>query len=227
MKYIAFDIDGTIFDCSDIIVEAFQNGIMLFNKYSPKKIDIPSIERIISVLGQPTELIFQILFPELTEQEYQKINDLCTKSLTETISKGGGRLFNDVHASLERLQMDGYVLLIASNGRIEYIEAILNANNLMNFFSMPIIVIDNIIKNKTDIIRRYIRDISRNSLFIMIGDRSSDRIAADENNIHFIGCDFGHAEKSELHGSKWIAHEFSEIYELIKQIEEIHDFNIP
>ncbi len=220
MTYIAFDIDGTIFDCSDFIVKAFQIGIQRFEKECSNSVEVPSIEKIISVLGQPTDSIFQELFHGITVQEAQRINDLCTESLTEIINRGGGALFDDVHSTLEKFCSEDYSLLVASNGRIEYIEAILGSNDLMRFFPSPIIVINGEIEDKTGIVRYYRENISRDNLFIMVGDRSSDRIAASNSNIQFIGCDFGHADKSELAGSRWIAHEFKSIYDIVKRIEE-------
>ncbi len=222
MTYLAFDIDGTIFDCSDFIVQAFQDGILRFEEQCSNSIKVPSKERIVSVLGQPTDSIFQELFPGLTELETQRINDLCTISLTEMINNGGGSLFDDVYSMLEKFHREEYVLLIASNGRIEYIEAILKSNDLMKFFPEPIIAINGKVENKTDIVKYYRENVSKNNLIIMIGDRDSDRLAAGNNNIQFIGCVFGHADKTELEGAKWIAHEFGSIYKIVKEIEKNH-----
>lgn len=224
MIYLAFDIDGTIFDCGDIIVQAFQDGITEFLKQRSAKIEVPSKEQIISVIGQPTDLIFKQLFPELMEYDLQRLNDLCTDSLSDKISLGGGSLFEGVYDTLKNFYSDGYKLLIASNGREKYIQAILQSNNLAKFFTLPIIYIEKKITNKTDILRHYKSTISKDRPMIMIGDRLSDRIAAFENNMPFIGCAFGHANNKEIKGSTWIAHDFKSIYEIVKKIEE-NDFN--
>jgi phosphoglycolate phosphatase-like HAD superfamily hydrolase len=42
-------------------------------------------------------------------------------------------------------------------------------------------------------------------MLIMVGDRASDRAAARENGVPFIGCAFGHAGDEEIAGERWIA----------------------
>jgi phosphoglycolate phosphatase len=220
MTCLAFDIDGTIYDCGEIIIEAFQRGINQFNKNKLQKLQLPSKEIIVSVLGLPTDLIFEKLFPLLNKNEQQLMNDLCTDCLINMINQGGGKIFNKVRSTLEKFHKENYIILAASNGRIEYIESILKSNGLIQYFSDPIIVLNSTIKKKSDIIRYYKENICGNRLLIMIGDRSSDRIAASENNIAFIACTYGHADNTELEGVKWKADEFGSIYKLVKEIEK-------
>lgn len=219
MTYIAFDIDGTLFDCEEIIVEAFQKGINRFRMEESRDIEIPTKETIMTVIGIPNQQIYRALFPNLNRDELQKINNFCSLILTEMIVNGGGRIYDSVYSTLESLYKKGNTLFIASNGRLEYIEAILNSKGIMKFFSKPIIHIDNEIKDKIDIIRCYKKMIPEDNLLIMIGDRESDRIAARENNIPFIGCIYGHVGGKEVEGVRWIVREFAEIPERIQEIK--------
>ncbi len=220
MTYLALDIDGTLFDSGDIIEDAFKDGMLKFDRYYSKSRRVPGKDDIISVIGQPTGIIFRTLFPDLSEEEKQKLNDFCTESLVDLIHNGGGNLIKGVFPTLRRLHGEGYKLLAASNGRIEYISAILKSNGIGDFFSDPIITIGRDIRDKSEIIKYYKTNIVNNSLFIMIGDRFSDKNSADINNIPFIGCDFGYGAGEELRGSKWIVNEFNSIYSIIKSIEE-------
>ncbi|MBN2400887.1 MAG: HAD family hydrolase [Spirochaetes bacterium] len=224
MTCLAFDIDGTLFDCGDIIIEAFQKGIALFMKNAVTAIEMPSKDKIISVLGIPTDLIFEQLFPDLNAHDQLKINDLCVNALADMIHHGGGSLYEHVYSTLERLHNEGYSMYSASNGKIKYIQSILESNGLINFFKKPVIVLNSKIKTKSEIIRYYKTNLSINDLMIMIGDRSSDRQAAEENNIPFIGCAFGHAGFRELDCVRWIASDFSKIYNIVKEIEK--EYNI-
>jgi phosphoglycolate phosphatase-like HAD superfamily hydrolase len=61
-------------------------------------------------------------------------------------------------------------------------------------------------------------DIAPGEFFIMIGDRASDRKAAEDNGIDFIGCSFGHGP-DELSDTRWVAHSFNDIYGIVKEIE--------
>lgn len=219
MTYLAFDMDGTLYDCSGIVADAFQEGIRRFEKPGRKNITVPEKESIIIVLGQPVELIFKTLFPELNGQELLEINDFCTNTLIEMIKAGGGSLIDDVYPNLEKLYKEGYGMFIASNGRPEYLDAILSATGIEKFFLKPVVTIDGKIKTKGDIVRHYMEETVRDNIFIMIGDRASDRTAAAENDVPFIGCNFGYGGY-ELAGSKWLAADFNEVYHIIKKIEK-------
>jgi phosphoglycolate phosphatase len=222
MTCLAFDMDGTLFDCSDIIVDAFQKGIALFNKNSSKKVNMPSKEKIIAVLGIPTDSIYQNLFPDLDLPDQLTMSEICTNTLSEMIHGGAGTIYDHVHSTLERLYNDGYIIYSASNGKLRYIESILEGNYLMKFFQKPIVVLDSHIKSKSDIVKYYKTNLCKNDLIIMIGDRSTDRIAAEENNIPFIGCAFGHAGFSELEGVRWTTTDFKKIYDIVKDIEKTY-----
>lgn len=223
MTYLAFDIDGTIYDCGDIIVDAFHEGIGQFMKEFPQyHLSVPDKESILSLVGMPTDLIFKRLFPGLEDSVYGLIENHCTISESRLVRKGGGRIFEGVYETLKKLYHDNYKLLVASNGRRPYIDAILSTHRLAEFFKEPMVVVnDKTIKSKTDIIRYYKENVSRDETLIMIGDRSSDRLAAIENSIPFIGCSFGHAGDSEI-DSPWIAESFSDIPALVRKIESLN-----
>lgn len=219
MTCLAFDLDGTIYDCKNIIVQAFQQGITSFKESGHDNISVPDKEQIVSVLGTPHDLIFVNLFPDLDVLEQQKINDFCTKALVDMVNNGGGEIFDGVLTTLAKFHSEDYKILVASNGNINYIESILKSNKLDHYFSGPIVSLNDNIKDKIEIVKYYRENFCNNDLLIMIGDRESDKIAAQHNNSPFIGCSFGHADDSELHGAKWIAHEFNEIYSFVKEIE--------
>ena len=126
MAHLAFDIDGTIYDCGDIVADAFQEGIQQYSRHVPdREIPIPSRERILELVGIPTAIIFQELFPQLSSTEHRILNDRCTAALSRMVRSGGGTLIEGVSQTLEGLHREQHRLLIASNGRREYIESIL------------------------------------------------------------------------------------------------------
>jgi phosphoglycolate phosphatase len=221
MTCLAFDIDGTIFDCGKIIVEAFERTIAITIERNPKDIKMPSREDIISVLGIPTDTIFQKLFPYLETSEQQHMTNLCTDVLAEMINNGGGYIYENGYPTIKKFYKEGYRLFAASNGRLKYIEAILNTSGLAKYFTKPIIVLNETITDKTGILKQYKDNLCGNDLIIMIGDRYTDRLAAEENNTPFIGCSFGHAV-NELEGIHWKAENFVAIYNLVKKIEKVY-----
>ncbi len=217
--YLAFDIDGTIYDSTEIVVEAFHRGIVNFiKKYKVEDIVIPGYDDLLDLLGIPVDDIFKTLFPGLSSDDSQKLNDECTGSLIAEIRNGGGIIFDHVYSTMEKLYNSGYAILTASNGRREYVEAILETYDLKKFFSEPMIYTGKGIPDKISVVRYYIKNVVNDDLIIVIGDRYTDREAAFKNGVPFIGCSFGHAGDTELKGEKWVADSFDKIPEAVEDI---------
>lgn len=220
MTTMAFDIDGTLFDCGDIVADAFNEGARRFGAIHGVKLRIASREEIMSVVGKPTEEIFKRLYPEIGTDKQPELLQTCQLALSGMVRQGGGLLFDDVKTVMKSLHDDSYRFFAASNGTIEYISAILETHDLIRYFMKPLIVIGGSIINKTDIVRHYIEHVLDGDPVIMVGDRQSDLEAARDNGIPFIGCAFGHMGSSEVEGERWIARKFKDIPALVKQIEE-------
>jgi phosphoglycolate phosphatase len=220
MTILAFDIDGTIYDAEPILESAFQRGISLFIKDSHlEELVVPGNEEIMSVVGIPIDQIFKTLFPSLSAEERLQLNEYCTVALVEAIEAEQGSIFEGVKKTVDYLAENAYTLHVASNGRKEYIEAILKTYGLFSRFSSPFIYLNETIKDKTAIVKEYCLLKNESELLIMIGDRYTDREAAEKNNVPFIACDFGHAPE-EIEGCRYIIQGFQEIPETVNRIEE-------
>lgn len=172
---LAFDIDGTIYDAGDILEESFRRGIETFiNSGEDDSIRIPSREEITATLGYPLGEIFMILFPALEFHKRNELAVLCTVNLVGLIKEKKGNLIDGVAETIKALDSMKYNMLVASNGARAYVEAILETYGLKRYFSEPFIYPEGNIKNKTDIIGRYI-ELNPGKELIMIGDRYTDR----------------------------------------------------
>jgi len=219
LTYCAFDIDGTLYDCGPIILEAFQEGARRFAADAGTPLRVPTREDILRVVGLPTDEMFYRLYPALSTAENDRLNFISTECLSAMVRKRGGILFDGVRETLEELDGRDVRMLVASNGKPRYIEAILETYDLVRFFSGPLVMVNGDIKNKTDIVRYYLDNVTGGDMLIMVGDRASDRAAARENGVPFIGCAFGHAGDEEIAGERWIARRFSDIPRLVREIE--------
>ncbi|PKL39559.1 MAG: hypothetical protein CVV44_04870 [Spirochaetae bacterium HGW-Spirochaetae-1] len=218
--YLAFDIDGTIYDSADIVVDAFRNGIIdAARRLGRDDMRIPDHREIMALVGLPAHEIYIRFFPQLGEDELMLVNDACNSSFVTIISRGGGRLIDGCYEVLEGFWKESYKILTASNGRREYIEAILHTHSILKFFSSPLLYINNDIPDKSDIVSLYRKRVEANDLIIMIGDRESDRMAAKKNDVPFVGCAFGHAGEREIAGERWIVHGFRDIPGVVQEIE--------
>lgn len=220
--YLAFDIDGTIYDAGDILEESFRKGIETFVlSGEDDSIRIPTREEITATLGYPLGEIFMMLFPALEIHKRNELAVLCTVNLVGLIREKKGSLIDGVEETFKEIDSMKYSMLVASNGARAYVEAILETYNLKRYFSEPFIYPEGTIRNKTDIIGKYL-ELNPGKEHIMIGDRYTDLAAARENGITFIGCAFGHAGTDEIEGEKYIVNSFREIPEVLKKIRNNH-----
>jgi phosphoglycolate phosphatase len=221
MTCVAFDIDGTIYDCGDIVVDAFQEGARRYGELHGAGITTPSRGEILQHVGIPTDEIFVNLYPMLGAAAQRELNDLSMESLSALVRDGGGILYEGVRETITELFNGGKRILAASNGKLPYIKAILETYGIIEFFEKPLVVVDGVLNNKTDIVRHYLDHRCNGELLIMVGDRESDVAAARVNGVPFIGCAFGHAGAEEIRGEQWIVEDFSVIPGVVRQIENM------
>lgn len=197
-KYFALDIDGTIFSSESIIYPTYREAIENFCRTSGKNFAIPDQPRIMLEIGKPVKTIFQNLFPELIESERDTISDSVLVLLCERIAKGEGEYYADVRATVEALLAREAKILVASNGRQPYIDAILKYLNILQYVQYPTYIDAKIIFSKSDILRAYVARGILPREILMVGDRLSDADAADAIGCDFAWCAYGHAPPGEI-----------------------------
>jgi phosphoglycolate phosphatase len=217
---LAFDLDGTLFDNTEILIPSLEEAIIDFTKETEIAYEIPSHEVIKSVIGYPMKEIFKGLMPEIDMIYAPLMIDLFMRELVKRINAGQGNLYEGVPELLKNLKEKGYSMVIASNGTEDYINAVLSHYALDTLFADVLYVVDEItVHTKSDIVSEYKKEFLTEKL-IMIGDRESDKTAALNNNIPFVFCAYGHASGDEISNSAYTAAGVAEIEEKINQIEK-------
>ncbi len=199
IKYLAFDIDGTLFSSEDIILNVYKESIQLYKNRTGSNIEIPSQEKIMAQIGKPVKTIFLNLVPQLEEKDRDLISDDVLRILCEKVRNKEGHIYDGVRDTLEELHKKSYILLTASNGRIPYIDSILDVALVNSLFSDKVTLDYNKLKVKGDILLHYIKkyNIKPNQI-LMIGDRFSDFEAAEQAQTPFLFCEYGHADLGEI-----------------------------
>jgi len=216
-NYIAFDIDGTIYDAGNIIEGSFSRAVERFMKEnSGPDLRRPAREDIARTLGLPLEEIFRILFPEIDVRGRERLSSICTEELVAMIRDREGELIEGADTVIPELYRAGYKMVVASNGVKQYCEAILETYGLIQYFSEPFVYPGAEHLNKTEVVRHYLNELPDVKNMVMVGDRFTDLEAARDNNIPFIGCAFGHAGIDEIKDEKFLVHAFSEIVPVLE-----------
>lgn len=181
---IIFDLDGTMWDSSDAIVEIWNEAIREF-----KDIDKPiTKEELKAVVGVPVIEIVKTLFPYLKEERAIEFMNYCCKKENKYLPIRGGILFSELEETLKKLSQK-YKLFIVSNCHHGYIEAFFHAHNMKKYF------IDFEHPGRTGLTKgeNIKLIINRNNLKnpMYVGDTQGDRNAARIAGIPFVYAAYG------------------------------------
>ncbi|MCJ8164457.1 HAD family hydrolase [Pontibacter sp. E15-1] len=184
---IIFDLDGTLWDCTPAIAEAWNAAIDQFDFVDHKL----TADDVRGVAGMPHDEIYEKLFPELSQQQRQTLQELSDRLQMENLREKGGKLYEGVEATLEKLQKK-YKLFIVSNCQLGYIDDFLAFHGLQRFFTDHACYGDNH-RPKGENIEAVIK---RNNLkaAVYVGDTAGDFEASQAAGVPFIYARYGFGE---------------------------------
>lgn len=185
---IQFDLDGTILDTYNQILQAMRYSI---NEVYHKGL---SDEELMHLVGVPIMEQFNLFVPEDPNgvfDEYVKhehANELAIKP------------FEGIVELLEAIKQEGYDMVVVTSKRHKPAETELIENNLISYFS-AVIGADDVVRGKPDpypIV--YAADLLGYPLqqVVYVGDSPYDMQAANAANVFSIGVDWGMFKKDLL-----------------------------
>ena len=208
-------MDGTLYSSEPIIEEVYAQSIKALNQEKKTQYDLPDFKTIEPLIGQPVKLFYQSLFPHISQENMSFLGAKIMQGFQKAIQTHGGTLFEGAKEVLQTLQNQGLKVFVASNGKREYLEAIIHKFNLS--FAPFVCVEEHGIQNKSQILAWYLKTYSfKPSQIIMVGDRASDLLAARDNQCFFIGCHFGHGPLEEIQTADVLVNHLSEIPKIIQ-----------
>lgn len=214
VRAIIFDMDGTLFETNPVALQGFKETFQRLKDEGLYEGDIPADEILLDQLGKTFEDIWAQLLPDSTEEVKHRADELMLEIELDLIRQGVGQLYPNVEQVLRKLQAEGYSLFIASNGREEYISAIVNHFQLEDVFVDLYSAGRFHTSTKVDLVRKLIRSYEVTSGY-MVGDRRSDIEAGKENGLTTIGCQFGFADQQELKDADHVITSFSQLISII------------
>lgn len=128
-KAVIFDLDGTLWDSSEVIPDIWNR---VFRRCSTEAhITIESLQ---ALMGRTMSEIGECLFPALPYEYREKIMDECGKEEVRWLKEHGAVLYEGLEETLSELNND-YKLLLVSNCQKDYALAFLTAHNLLTYFT--------------------------------------------------------------------------------------------
>ena len=211
MKIVLFDLDGTITDSSEGIVNSI--------KYALSRLGFPEepTEKIKQFIGPPLQQTFKINYGI---DDYQNAVTIYREYYAE---KGiyENRLYDGIVAVLDQLKNEGYTIGLATGKPTYYSHIILKHFKIDHYFDAVVGSNMNGTRGeKPEIIRDVLAELNYDKELhevVMIGDRKHDVHGAHHHQIKCIGVTYGYAEGDELikAGAAHIVHHPSELLALL------------
>ncbi len=190
MDSIIFDVDGTLWDTTELCARAWNEAI---KDHSSLPAELTG-ERLKGLFGKPMNVIFRSLFPSLTDSETERLTGYCCEYEEALLSREKAPLFAGVKETLPRLA-EKYPLFIASNCQKGYIEAFLENSGLGECVK-DFMCFGDTNAPKSETIKRL---IARNSLVspVYVGDTQGDADACAMAGIPFVFAEYGFGNAAE------------------------------
>ena len=209
-KHIVFDLDGTIIDSRNEILETYQE---VFNKYKPRtSVDVQDLNYGATIHGI-LNFVYNddVSMVEKAKKYFSSIYDSSEFAQTN--------LYNGVIKTLNLLKGEKYKLYVATNKRYIPTLRILRKKNISDYFSEVIAneMQPGIIVPKHQMLTILMEKHSFTDGFF-IGDTLSDMEAGKKQNLQTIAASYGYGNMDIFtpENSNYIINSFEDIVEILK-----------
>lgn len=181
---IIFDLDGTLFDSSDLLLDAFNSAIK-----GKEGVQGPLTKgELESILGLNIQDGAAVLFPYMDREAQLRIMSDCCNNQSIWVKKYGGHIYENVKETLKELSQK-YTLYIVSNCVDGYIQAFLEYHRLGSFIS-GFLCPGQTGLSKGENIKAIVKD-NRLKNPVYVGDTQKDCDSAKAAGIPFVYAAYG------------------------------------
>lgn len=216
--WVAFDVDGTLYDSSAVLVPAYERALacLVADHGLAASLPLPALDQITALVGRPNLEILAALYPELPLERRARLDVLIARELSALVRAGGGRLYAGALDLVSDLRARGRRLVAISNGNHEYLEAVFACYDLARWFEPLRSLQSEGLGSKAELLGEHLaRHRIAPGEIVMVGDRSGDRDAARAVGCSFVGCLFGYASERELGEEPLTIRSLSELLPII------------
>ena len=218
---LVFDMDGTLLDGREAVVDAVAEG--LTGTYHHFQLPLPDIDRarIATAIGLPTPDFFSSSFdhatvpPDLVDRFVGEFEVRSTRAEVAALQRGATDLYAGAEATLQALVARGHSLALFSNANDPYFEAVVATHGLHRFFHQTIslerAIRERVARNKAGIVHHL---TSQAAQVVVIGDRVHDIEAGRSVGARTVGCLYGFGTPDEFVSADWTIQSLPEILNL-------------
>lgn len=207
MKAIIFDLDGTLWDTSDIVVDKWNE--VLSKKCNSLKM---TKEIMASLMGKNKLQFIDDFFVGVEKQKAEELINEIFALEQQYLRKHGGNVYDGVWETLKVLKKN-YKLMIVSNCQVGYLEAFRTCYNADEIFC-DFECAGNTGLSKGENIKLVLKRKGVKKA-IFVGDTKSDEIAAKEAGIPFVFASYGFGEADNFDAT---INSFSEIKQIANEL---------
>lgn len=190
MDSIIFDVDGTLWDSTDVVAKAWTDYLR-----QKEQIDLTiTAGQLKTLFGKPLAEIAALVFPEYPENEQLRLIDGCCEAEHALLHITGAPLYEDLEKALQILSAQ-YPLYIVSNSQCGYIELFLAKTGFAKYFHGHLCNGDTGLDKGSNI--RQIADQNGLKDPVYVGDTMGDFEACRKAGVPFVLAEYGFGEVSE------------------------------
>ena len=215
MDFILFDLDGTIIDSDQGVVNSVIYAAEHFG------IEIKDRAALRVFLGPPLGAMFMEYFG--FDEEKAAVAEAKYRERYGTVGVYENTIYDGMEDAVKLLHKSGKKLCLATSKPEKFARMILEQHNITEYFDdITGATIDGKISTKDEVIAELLRrqGITNMSNILMVGDRFYDVEGSKKFGIDCMGVTFGFGTEDELvsAGAKYIAHSPKEMADIILDI---------
>ncbi|REE85311.1 adenosylhomocysteine nucleosidase [Paenibacillus taihuensis] len=195
-RAVIFDMDGTLFQTNTVLELALEDTFGDLSTIGEWAGETPT-ETYREIMGVPLQVVWETLLPDRSDAVRQRANEVFHESLIAYIGKGRGALYPHAREALEFLAEAGCSIFIASNGALDYLNAIVSYYRLDRWITETFSIQQIESDEKADLVSLILKKFPHEAA-VVVGDRIIDIHAARANGLPAIGCRFDFSQEEEL-----------------------------
>lgn len=212
-KYILFDLDGTLTDPQEGIVNCVRHALEYYGIHET------DYSKLLRFIGPPLVWSFHEYYGFDEEKSLEAVAKY--RERFSTVGLFENKVYDGVYDMLQKLVDSGHVLALATSKPLVFADRIMKKYRLRPYFKLLCgSELDGTRNDKNEVIEYALEKLGgdrRN--VIMVGDRKHDISGAKKCGIASCGVRFGYAEDGELEraGADYIAGTLDDLLKILMQ----------